>query len=207
MPAEPIENQLIQWLQAFQPDERLRQRILDTIKAKAHGAHSDDEAVKRRGLLSKLERLRDLYVLGDLTKSQYIMRRQAIEEELQRLKPPTDPQLDRAQAILEDFAKFWETEHCFWGEHARRVVESRVARRASSSGALAANATLLWPPARARSASSAESRCGAERGFDPRRSRDLGLSSRLTLARREPAVEVPAWISRPVPCSSSRSTS
>ncbi len=38
------------------------------------------------------------------------MRRQIIEEELQRAKPPTDPDLDRAQAILEDFARFWDAE-------------------------------------------------------------------------------------------------
>ena len=38
------------------------------------------------------------------------MRRQMMEEELQRAKPPTDPDLDRAQAILEDFARFWDAE-------------------------------------------------------------------------------------------------
>jgi hypothetical protein len=48
--------------------------------------------------------------MGDLTKAQYVMRRQALEEELQRTKPPTDPDLDRAQALIEDFARFWEAE-------------------------------------------------------------------------------------------------
>jgi hypothetical protein len=38
------------------------------------------------------------------------MRRQALEEELQRTKPPTNPDLDRAAAILEDFARFWDAE-------------------------------------------------------------------------------------------------
>jgi hypothetical protein len=36
--------------------------------------------------------------------------RQALEEELQRTKPPTDPDLDRAQELLEDFARFWQAE-------------------------------------------------------------------------------------------------
>jgi hypothetical protein len=51
--------------------------------------------------------------MGDLTKPQYAMRRRVVEEELQRAKPPTDPDLDldRAQAILEDFARFWDAEH------------------------------------------------------------------------------------------------
>jgi hypothetical protein len=48
--------------------------------------------------------------MGDITKPQYVMRRQIIEEELQRAKPPTNPDLDRAHAILEDFARFWDAE-------------------------------------------------------------------------------------------------
>jgi hypothetical protein len=48
--------------------------------------------------------------MGDITKPQYTMRRQMLEEELQRAKPPTDPDLDRAQTILEDFSRFWEAE-------------------------------------------------------------------------------------------------
>ena len=38
------------------------------------------------------------------------MRRQALEEEVQRSDPPTDSHLDRARQILEDFAGFWTTE-------------------------------------------------------------------------------------------------
>jgi hypothetical protein len=48
--------------------------------------------------------------MGDITKPQYVMRRQIIEEELQRAKPPTNPDLDRAHTILEDFARFWDAE-------------------------------------------------------------------------------------------------
>lgn len=71
---------------------------------------SGDEAERRNALTSQLERLRDLYVMGDLTKPEYIMRRQALEEELQRTKPPTNPDLARARAILEDFTRFWDAE-------------------------------------------------------------------------------------------------
>lgn len=38
------------------------------------------------------------------------MRRQTLEEELQRLAPPADPHLDRAQELLGDFARFWRAE-------------------------------------------------------------------------------------------------
>ncbi len=38
------------------------------------------------------------------------MCRQMIEEELQRTQPPTDPNIDRAQQILQDFTEFWNAE-------------------------------------------------------------------------------------------------
>lgn len=38
------------------------------------------------------------------------MRRQAIEEELQRLGPPAEPAIDRARELLGDFGRFWDLE-------------------------------------------------------------------------------------------------
>lgn len=48
--------------------------------------------------------------MGHITKAQYVIRRQLTQEELQRAKPPNGPDLDRAQALLEDFARFWDAE-------------------------------------------------------------------------------------------------
>jgi hypothetical protein len=109
VPAQPLEEQLIDWLHDFQPDQALRQLVLDTIQAQA-GTLPGEDGERRRQLTSQLERLRDLYVMGDLTKPEYVMRRQALEEELQRTKPPTNPDLNSAAAILEDFARFWDAE-------------------------------------------------------------------------------------------------
>ena len=88
--------------------DRVGQQRHDTIGAQTE--HSSDDAESRRELTAQLERLRELYVMGDLTKSRYVMRRQMLEEELQRTKPPTDPDLDRAQALLGDSARFWDAE-------------------------------------------------------------------------------------------------
>jgi hypothetical protein len=107
--AEPLEDQLVAWLHAFQPDAKLRDLVLDTIRAATQQRPGDDQE-RRRDLLTQLDRLQDLYVLGDLTKPRYIMRRQTVEEELQRLAPPADPDLDRAQELLGDFARFWHAE-------------------------------------------------------------------------------------------------
>lgn len=108
-PAQPLEEQLIDWLHDFQPDPELRQLMLDTIQTQT-GGHPGEDAERRRELTGQLERLRELYVMGDLTKSQYIMRRRMTEEELQRTKPPTDPNLNRAHKLLGDFARFWDAE-------------------------------------------------------------------------------------------------
>lgn len=105
--------------------------MLDTIQAQT-GTRPGEDAERRRQLTSQLERLRDLYVMGDLTKPKYVMRRQALEEELQRTKPPTNPDLDRARTILEDFARFWDAEP----EPAeRRKLEARrlIASRSGAS--------------------------------------------------------------------------
>jgi hypothetical protein len=54
--------------------------------------------------------LRDLYVMGDLSKSEYVLRRQALEEELAHAAPPFDPRLDKAKELLADFGRVWELE-------------------------------------------------------------------------------------------------
>jgi len=43
-------------------------------------------------------------------KSEYVLRRQALEEELARAAPPFDPRLDKAEELLADFGRVWEIE-------------------------------------------------------------------------------------------------
>ena len=106
--AEPLEAQIVDWLRGFQPDAQLRTVVLATLRQAAAQANGD--ASRRRDLDGQLERLRDLYVMGDVTKDEYTLRRQSLEEELERVGPPLDPQLDRAEAVLRDFSKFWDAE-------------------------------------------------------------------------------------------------
>jgi hypothetical protein len=93
--AEPLEEQLVEWLSDFRPDEELRATILVSIRSAAR--ESSDDSMRRRDLVAQLEPLRDLYVMGDLSKSEYVLRRQALEEELSRTRPPFDPKLDQAE--------------------------------------------------------------------------------------------------------------
>ena len=107
--AEALEGQLVDWIRAFQPDGQLHDLLLQTLKAQT-AEHTEQPAERRNELLDQLQRLQDLYVLGDLTKAQYIMRRHALEEELQRQGPPAKPAIDRAKVLLEEFPRFWDLE-------------------------------------------------------------------------------------------------
>jgi DNA invertase Pin-like site-specific DNA recombinase len=103
-PAEPLEAQLVDRISGFQPDQELRDRALEAIREQAGAARGGTPA-RRSELMGQLSRLQDLYVMGDVAKSQ-MMRRQALQDELARLTPPYDPQLERAEAVLRDFARF-----------------------------------------------------------------------------------------------------
>jgi hypothetical protein len=49
--------------------------------------------------------------MEDLSKSEYLVRRQAIEEQLERTGMPLDPRIDKAEEILAEFGqKFWDDE-------------------------------------------------------------------------------------------------
>jgi len=41
---------------------------------------------------------------------QYVIRRQALEQEVERIGPPIDPDIARAEALLDEFARFWKIE-------------------------------------------------------------------------------------------------
>jgi DNA invertase Pin-like site-specific DNA recombinase len=107
--AEQLEGQLVDWIRDFQPHGEWLDVLLQTVQA-VNYAGTQPTGERRSELLDQLQRLQDLYVLGDLTKPQYVMRRQALEEEVQRLGPPSEPAIDRARAVLEDFPHFWELE-------------------------------------------------------------------------------------------------
>jgi site-specific DNA recombinase len=104
-PAQPREEQLIDWLHDFQPDHAMRQLVLDAIQTQA-STHPGEDAERRRELTGQLERLRDLYVMGDITKPKYVMQRQVLEEEMQREaanRPRPRPRADdprRLHALL-----------------------------------------------------------------------------------------------------------
>jgi hypothetical protein len=69
-----------------------------------------DPPVRTR-VLAALERLPWGYVCATSRPAhQYVVRRQAVEQEVERIGPPADPEIAQAEALPDDFARFWEIE-------------------------------------------------------------------------------------------------
>jgi len=67
--AEQLEGQLVDWIRDFQPHGELLDVLLQTVQA-VNYAGTQPTGERRSELLDQLQRLQDLYVLGDLTKPQ-----------------------------------------------------------------------------------------------------------------------------------------
>jgi DNA invertase Pin-like site-specific DNA recombinase len=171
--AERLESQLVQWIRDFRPDETLVDLMLEAVEADR--PKRDPSSAKRTALLGQLERLQDLYVLGDLPKAQYVMRRQSIEEELQRLGAPADPGIDRAKTLLGDFSTFWELET--EPAERRRLLVSLFAQVWAQGGRIVAvqphEDFLPYFQAASRCRTGRGNGRGAESGSDGTRTRDL----------------------------------
>ena len=135
----------------------------------------DEDGARRRELVGRLERLRDLYVMGDLSKDGYTMRRQAIEEELERCEPPIDPRLDKAEEVLRDFSRFWEMEPK--PAERRKLIASLFDRVWEDEGRIVAvkprEPFLRYFRAADARAASGATEAGFNSGSDGTRTRDL----------------------------------
>lgn len=92
----------------FKPTKATCKEILRRL---AGGGEDTAEIRERRAALAeRLTRARHLYELGDLTRPEYMARRDAINSELAALAPEPIPDLDQARKVLEDFTIFWRRE-------------------------------------------------------------------------------------------------
>ncbi len=172
--AERLEDQLVGWIRDFTPDERLIDLMMKAVEDDQ--PKRDPANAKRSELHGQLTRLQDLYVIGDLPKAKYVMRRQAIEEELQRIGAPTDPGFDRARQLLSDFAQFWEIEK--EPAERRKLVRSLFEQVWAQEGRIVAvqprDDFLPYFQAASRARpKKRRSKQGAKSGSDGTRTRDL----------------------------------
>jgi DNA invertase Pin-like site-specific DNA recombinase len=172
--ADGLEAQLVDWIRDFQPEGELLKLALESLRADGT-RNAEEPAGRRNELLAQLERLQDLYVLGDLGKAQYVMRRQALEEELQRLGPPAEPAIEQAQAILGDFPRFWDLETR--PAERRKLLLALFEQVWAQEGQIVAvqphDAFLPYFQAVQQTSQSRSEKIGAGGGSDGTRTRDL----------------------------------
>jgi DNA invertase Pin-like site-specific DNA recombinase len=107
--ADLVEAQLVEFVGDFKPAPAICDEILHRLAGTATA--DTTEATQRRGALEERQRRsRDLYEIGDLTRPEYMARRDAVNTELAQLAPEPIPDLDQARQVLDDFSIFWSRE-------------------------------------------------------------------------------------------------
>ena len=112
VPADEIEAAVAAYIREFAPPHEVKLAIVRRLRELATGATDATASYEedRNRLEGQLERLKDLYVLGDLTKEEYSYRRQLLAQELAALEPPVVHNAEEAAAALTNFGLFWERE-------------------------------------------------------------------------------------------------
>jgi site-specific DNA recombinase len=104
--ADALEEQLAAYVRQFNPSAAVRKAIIRRLKEQARTGQHEDGA-RRRTLETQLERTKELYLLGDLTRAQYDARKSLLETELATLEPPLILDITEAAAALTDFTRLW----------------------------------------------------------------------------------------------------
>jgi hypothetical protein len=90
VPADEAERQLVQFIAGFKPDPALRAEILQRLAADS-GPESSETTKRRAALEERLRRMRDLYELGDLKRSEYVAAAPRSTPSLTRSRPSRPP--------------------------------------------------------------------------------------------------------------------
>ena len=85
------------------------QRVIVEEAARSHSPEYD-AAQRRRQLEGRLNRIKELYAWGDLTRDGYLAERERVERELTRLAPDEEPrgeQLERLAEYVQSLPAAW----------------------------------------------------------------------------------------------------
>ncbi len=83
-----------------------RAQILVLVKVRVKAA--DNMEAEQGRINTLLERLKRLFLLGDLGEREYVAERDRLRNQLAALVPPALPDLERAAVLLRDFSKLWD---------------------------------------------------------------------------------------------------
>jgi site-specific DNA recombinase len=105
--ARDLEPQLTDFLRDFKLDEAQVAAVLDAIQERAQ--EREREPHKRLNeLRRRLDRIKDLYELGDLTRAEYLKRKKRLHGLLAEAKPPPEFDTERCVQLLRNFEDLWE---------------------------------------------------------------------------------------------------
>ncbi len=107
--ADTIEAELAHYLATLTPPQSVRTQILQQL---ARPTITDDPVVQaaHAAAQGQLDRLKDLYQLGDLTRSQYLYRRQLVQHQLDTHRPALPIDLEAATNALDNLAALYQQE-------------------------------------------------------------------------------------------------
>ncbi len=104
--ADDAEEALGDFLRRLSLPDDWQERVLALIQARA--GKRQDVARERARIEGQLERLKRLFVLGDLSEQAYRAERDRLRAQLATLIPPALPDLEKAAELLRDFGAIWD---------------------------------------------------------------------------------------------------
>ena len=123
--ADEAEGQLGEFLKGLSLPTDWQERIMGILQPQT-GDNADIERSESstKALLGRLKRL---YLLGDLTETEYLAERNRLQTQLVALVPPCMLDLRRAASILHDFGTVWEGATFRFAGHIMPTLDSHVA--------------------------------------------------------------------------------
>lgn len=103
--AEEAERALGDFLAGLTLPRDWQERVLAIIQEQA--GNPQEVARERARLKGQLDRLKRLFVLGDLEEAEYRLERDRLRAQLDALTPPVMPDLKKAAELLQDFRAIW----------------------------------------------------------------------------------------------------
>lgn len=110
--AEVVEGQILELLNHIQLSDELADLVFDRVKRKMEATRPAPTAARSAAeIRSQLDRLADLYEMGDISAEKYRARKQSLRDELDKMvrgaEQPAEWDESLARAILQQFTTDW----------------------------------------------------------------------------------------------------
>jgi site-specific DNA recombinase len=124
VPADAAEEALGDFLRRLCLPPDWQERVLEIVGEEA-GRPAQEIRLEQERIEGQLERLKRLYILGDIEETEYRLERDRLKAQLDALTPPRMPDLKRGAELLQDFRKIWDGATA---EERRQIVRTLLAK-------------------------------------------------------------------------------